>query len=212
LAFDPWGMRMDVPGSGVAVNKITNRGYTGHEMDDEVGLINMNARIYDPLLGRFLSADPVLPDAGDMQAYNRYAYVLNNPLRYVDPTGNNPDCKDGNNCIEDEVQPDNGGSSGNQGPTDEIVVTAPDPSSNAPEPTRSVNQGPSADGKDPLSGATIEPGTDIQAIIDSTEPIIEENIVEDDAADSEDPIETIVVKGKKSVHLHLTSLLEIIWY
>lgn len=88
LAFDPWGMRMDVPGSNVAVNKITNRGYTGHEMDDEVGLINMNARIYDPYLGRFLSADPVLPDAGDMQQFNRYSYVMNNPLKYTDPTGN----------------------------------------------------------------------------------------------------------------------------
>ena len=48
----------------------------------------MNARIYDPYLGRFLSADPVLPDPGNSQAYNRYAYVLGNPLKYVDPTGN----------------------------------------------------------------------------------------------------------------------------
>ena len=48
----------------------------------------MNARVYDPYLGRFLSADPVLPDAGNMQEFNRYAYVTNNPLKYVDPTGN----------------------------------------------------------------------------------------------------------------------------
>lgn len=87
LAFDPWGMRMNV-GDSAAVNSVTNRGYTGHEMDDEVGLINMNARVYDPYLGRFLSADPVLPDAGDMQAFNRYSYVINNPLKYTDPTGN----------------------------------------------------------------------------------------------------------------------------
>jgi RHS repeat-associated protein len=57
-------------------------------MDDETGLINMNARIYDPYLGRFLSADPVLPDAYDMQQFNRYSYVTNNPLKYTDPTGN----------------------------------------------------------------------------------------------------------------------------
>jgi len=87
LEFDPWGMRTNA-GDTTAVNAITNRGYTGHEMDDEIGLTNMNARIYDPYLGRFLSADPVLPDAYDMQAYNRYAYVLGNPLKYVDPTGN----------------------------------------------------------------------------------------------------------------------------
>lgn len=77
-------------GDTTAVNGITNRGYTGHEMDDEVGLTNMNARIYDPYLGRFLSPDPVLPDASDMQSFNRYAYVINNPLKYVDPTGNIP--------------------------------------------------------------------------------------------------------------------------
>ncbi len=86
LAFDPWGMRLNV-GDNSNVNSVTNRGYTGHEMDDETGLINMNARVYDPLIGRFLSADPVLPDAGDMQQYNRYAYVGNNPMKYVDPTG-----------------------------------------------------------------------------------------------------------------------------
>ncbi len=87
LEFDPWGMRVSGPQVGV-VNSLTNKGYTGHEMDDEVGLINMNARIYDPYLGRFMSADPVLPDAGDLQAFNRYAYVLGNPLKYTDPTGN----------------------------------------------------------------------------------------------------------------------------
>jgi len=70
LTFDPWGMRT-AGADPTTVDAITNKGYTGHEMDDEVGLINMNARIYDPYLGRFLSADPVLPDAGDMQAFNR---------------------------------------------------------------------------------------------------------------------------------------------
>ncbi len=87
LAFDPWGMRLNV-GDNSSVNSVTNRGYTGHEMDDDTGLINMNARVYDPYLGRFLSADPVLPDPYDMQSFNRYAYVLNNPLKYIDPTGN----------------------------------------------------------------------------------------------------------------------------
>ena len=95
LAFDPWGMRTEsdplLTGEVIindSVNDVTARGYTGHEMDDEVGLINMNARIYDPYLGRFLSADPVLPDAGDMQQFNRYSYVTNNPLKFTDPTGN----------------------------------------------------------------------------------------------------------------------------
>jgi hypothetical protein len=47
----------------------------------------MNGRVYDPVLGRFLSADPYVDDAGDSQAYNRYTYVSNNPLGYTDPSG-----------------------------------------------------------------------------------------------------------------------------
>lgn len=50
----------------------------------------MNGRIYDQLLGRFLSADPVIPGIYNLQAYNRYTYGLNNPLRYIDPTGKAP--------------------------------------------------------------------------------------------------------------------------
>ncbi|GAA6139447.1 hypothetical protein NBRC116583_31940 [Arenicella sp. 4NH20-0111] len=87
LKFDPWGMRLNVGGS-LAVNSITNRGYTGHEMDDETGLINMNARVYDPLIGRFLSADPVLQAPYNMASFNRYSYVWNNPMKFVDPSGN----------------------------------------------------------------------------------------------------------------------------
>jgi len=52
-----------------------------------IGPVHMNGRIYDPLLGRFLSADLVVQNPGDLQAFNRYSYVWNNPLRYTDPTG-----------------------------------------------------------------------------------------------------------------------------
>ncbi len=90
LRFDVFGAPVD-PATGAALAGFgatnTNRGYTGHEMDASTGLVNMNARLYDPVLGRFISADTVVPAAGNMQAYNRYAYVLNNPLAYTDPTG-----------------------------------------------------------------------------------------------------------------------------
>ncbi len=66
---------------------LTTRGFTGHEELDEVGLVHMNGRVYDPQLGRFLSADPVVQDATDLQAYNHYAYVRNNPLSLLDPSG-----------------------------------------------------------------------------------------------------------------------------
>ena len=58
------------------------RGFTGHEMLMEVmgGLIHMNGRIYDPNLGRFMTADPTVQFAGFSQSYNRYSYILNSPL------------------------------------------------------------------------------------------------------------------------------------
>ena len=64
-----------------------DRGYTGHLHNDEIGLIYMNARYYVPSIGRFASADTIVPDPTNPQQFNRYAYVLNNPLRFTDPTG-----------------------------------------------------------------------------------------------------------------------------
>ena len=75
------------PGSGFLASGETRRGFTGHEHLDETGLIHMNGRVYDPELGRFLSADPFVPGAAFTQAYNRYAYAINNPLSYTDPSG-----------------------------------------------------------------------------------------------------------------------------
>ncbi len=68
-------------------DSLTPRGFTGHEMLDDLGLVHMNGRIYDPLLGRFLSADVQVTDPMDLQCYNRYTYVRNNPLSLVDPSG-----------------------------------------------------------------------------------------------------------------------------
>jgi RHS repeat-associated protein len=64
-----------------------DRGYTGHEIIAGFGLINMNGRMYDPYLQRFLSPDNYVQDPGNAQNYNRYTYCLNNPLRYTDPSG-----------------------------------------------------------------------------------------------------------------------------
>jgi RHS repeat-associated protein len=61
--------------------------FTGQEDDDEVSIFNFKARLYDPLLGRFISPDSIVQDPGDPQSLNRYSYGRNNPIGYVDPTG-----------------------------------------------------------------------------------------------------------------------------
>ncbi len=65
----------------------TDRGFTNHEHLEELGLIHMNGRVYDPALGRFMSADPKIPDPGNIQSFNRYEYVFNQPLIWVDASG-----------------------------------------------------------------------------------------------------------------------------
>jgi RHS repeat-associated protein len=90
LSFDPWGRRRnptDWTFNNVPSPHLFDRGYTGHEHLDIFGLINMNGRVYDPWLGRFLSPDPFMQSPGYSQSYNRYSYCLNNPLKYIDPSG-----------------------------------------------------------------------------------------------------------------------------
>lgn len=73
---------------GGSNSSFTLRGYTFHEHLEMVGLINMNARCYDPVLGRMLSPDNFVQDATSTQNLNRYSYCLNNPTKYTDPDGN----------------------------------------------------------------------------------------------------------------------------
>ena len=91
-SYDPWGAPRN---AGTWAGDLSewpdyagDRGFTGHEMLAALELVHMNARIYDPALGRFLSADSIIQFEGDLQSYNRYSYVLNNPLKYTDPSGN----------------------------------------------------------------------------------------------------------------------------
>jgi len=65
----------------------TDRRFTGQRWEASLGLYDYRARFYDPALGRFLQPDPLVPEPGNPQALNRYAYVYNNPLRYTDPSG-----------------------------------------------------------------------------------------------------------------------------
>ena len=92
--FDPFGARRNSDWTGVGgapsidfQNLHTNQGYTRHEQLDSTGLIHMNGRVYDPDIGRFMSADPIVQAPTYSQSYNRYAYVFNNPLSFTDPSG-----------------------------------------------------------------------------------------------------------------------------
>lgn len=92
LSYDAWGRLRnpdthEIYSSSNQPTLFLGRGYTGHEYLPWFGLINMNARLYDPVLGRFLSVDPLVQLEDFTQGFNRYSYCLNNPLRYTDPSG-----------------------------------------------------------------------------------------------------------------------------
>jgi RHS repeat-associated protein len=82
--YYPWGTERYTYGAAV-----TTYQFTGQRLESGIGLYFYNARWYDPAAGRFISADTLIPDPGDSQAWDRYAYTLNNPLRYTDPNGHN---------------------------------------------------------------------------------------------------------------------------
>lgn len=95
LSYDAWGRlrspqthALYAPGSEPTL--FLGRGYCGHEHVQELGLINMNARLYDPYLGRFLTPDNYVQLPDFSQSFNRYSYCLNNPIKYTDLSGDNP--------------------------------------------------------------------------------------------------------------------------
>ena len=79
--FDPFGGRVGAAATGVRV------GFDGLEEDDDLSLVNMNGRIYDPLQSRFVSADPLVSSFFVSQSFNPYSFVQNNPLNLRDPSG-----------------------------------------------------------------------------------------------------------------------------
>lgn len=87
LEYDPWGKRIKTPGPSQQAPYRFDRGFTGHEHLDLFALVNMNGRVYDPTLGRFISPDPFIQNPLDLQNLNRYAYVSNCPLAFTDPSG-----------------------------------------------------------------------------------------------------------------------------
>jgi RHS repeat-associated protein len=88
--YDAWGKRRFPNGADDPTGSLTSqvtRGFTGQEMLADVGLVHLNGRVYDPLIARMTSADPMVPDPMNGQTWNRYSYVANNPLAFTDPSG-----------------------------------------------------------------------------------------------------------------------------
>ncbi|WP_233081100.1 FG-GAP-like repeat-containing protein [Rheinheimera soli] len=89
--YDAWGKQSQIMTGFVGANPIapaaSRRAYTGHENVEGLDIIHMNGRIYDATLARFMQADPFVQAPTNTQSYNRYSYVLNNPLSYTDPSG-----------------------------------------------------------------------------------------------------------------------------
>ncbi|MCG7496538.1 type IV secretion protein Rhs [Vibrio sp. Of7-15] len=89
--YDAWGkarpFEWTKDASFIEQSLMVNRGYTSHEHIEETDLIHMNGRVYDSTIGRFLSADAFIQAPDNSQSYNRYSYVINNPMKYNDPSG-----------------------------------------------------------------------------------------------------------------------------
>ena len=92
VMYDAWGMpygfdETDTTALVPVQSLLFDRGFTGHEHLLQFGLINMNGRMYDPFTSGFLSVDNYVQSPDYTQSFNRYAYCLNNPLKYTDPDG-----------------------------------------------------------------------------------------------------------------------------
>ncbi|WP_276755497.1 RHS repeat-associated core domain-containing protein [Pseudoalteromonas marina] len=93
INYDAWGKQNRFSTSSSLQTLLSqqspaeSKGYTGHKELSDLGIIHMGGRIYDATLGRFLQADPHIQAPMNSQSYNRYSYVLNNPMSYTDPSG-----------------------------------------------------------------------------------------------------------------------------
>ncbi|MHB1685216.1 MAG: RHS repeat-associated core domain-containing protein [Bacilli bacterium] len=91
--YDAWGNEipsLTSDNSGTNAGTINPFTYRGYVYDSQTGLYYLNARYYNQVTGRFLSEDPVSPNASDALSNNEYAYVENNPVNLVDPSGTAP--------------------------------------------------------------------------------------------------------------------------
>ncbi|MCW5857571.1 MAG: RHS repeat-associated core domain-containing protein [Caldilineales bacterium] len=98
------------PGNQVTTDPSLHSGHTGQRWDSGTNLFYYGARWYDPAIGRFLAADTVVPQPRNPGGLNRYSYVLNNSLKFTDPTGHANVCGATNTeCDTSSIRPNNVG-------------------------------------------------------------------------------------------------------
>jgi RHS repeat-associated protein len=95
--YYPYGAQRGTP----PTQSITDRNFTGQKENLEIGMLYYNARFYLPNTNRFLTPDSIVPDPTNPQSYNRYSYVRNNPLMFIDPTGHS-ECGVGQYICDDD--------------------------------------------------------------------------------------------------------------
>ncbi len=115
--YTPYGAIRDTYNPNQLYPYTALRGYTGHRHHYKHSLINMNGRTYDSTISRFTSADPYVHDPTNSQSFNRYAYVMNNPLKYTDPSGYYPESAEDETA--DNERGGDGGSDNSFGFTDD---------------------------------------------------------------------------------------------
>jgi RHS repeat-associated protein len=131
LSFDAWGKQRNEDGTddqtcSNGLTAPTTKGFTSQEEIAALCLVNLNARIYDPTIGRFMAADTTIPDPYDLQSYNRYTYTDNRPLSFTDTTGHDPSCI--GSCLSPSSYPNMScwGSCGGSSIAITMTMTAPD--------------------------------------------------------------------------------------
>jgi RHS repeat-associated protein len=147
----------------------TPKGFTGHEHLPEVGLIHMNGRGFDPLLGRFLSVDPFIQSPTNTQSINPYSYIFNNPLSGTDPTG----------YVSEEIAEINGGTVTESQNEDEVAVESGqqnDKAKTSVSDGRSINKvsaiSGSSSGVTDINDSTNQSGTPLGDNQENDTPII----------------------------------------
>ncbi len=103
LSYDAFGQRRNSNWQPATPTSQSIRGFTDHEHLDSTNLIDMESRMYDPRFGRFISPDPIIPDLYNTQHFNRYSYVNNNPITFIDPSGHQADPPGWHSSLPDVV-------------------------------------------------------------------------------------------------------------